>query len=200
MPERQQFRELMSPWFDLEPEVHLHHHDGTDLRIDFIGIPKFEFSVPFIGFEVNSGEFGHFNDFAVVLRQAVDYMHCRIEDNRPSLNPFYEKPISYCFVWWPGIHRKIIDGVDVDNNTVLVRKAIGREYRYSAPQLALMQAGAIRLASHFNVGFVVHNHSSSTGQEFHELNIGGAPLWDSVQGVRPMARQIRPRRGRGSRR
>lgn len=190
----------MAPWFRLEPEVDLIHFDRSGLRIDFIGLPRFEFPVPFVGFEVNTGLLKQLGDCTKLLGQAIDYNHSRIVDERPALASFKETAVPFCFVWFPGCHKDMMDGLLVQNNTSLVREAVGRVHHYNAEQLALMQAGAIRLAGKFNVGFVVAGTNSQTGQDFIELNINGAPLWSSYRGVRAMATQFRPSPGRGSQR
>jgi len=170
------FGRWADPWFDLHKEVQLRHHDGTRLRIDYVGVPRVPFNGDMVGFEIKRGKFDGFKEYSQALKQAIDYRHAKIEDKR---FPAWEgKIVPYVFLWFPDeeeLTSSVYDG---------------------------WRPGAERLAGKFNVGrvrAVRYRDDRDDLFPYMRLEISTHKVWDSLRGMTGFGERLTERRGgRGS--
>lgn len=147
---------MLSPYFQLVPEVRLIHHDGSKLRIDYVALVRegVEFRTPIFGIEVKV-DYHDFKDYTHSLKQCIDYRHSLIDDARSKI--YRGQALPFVFLW-PDV-RDVRDG----------------------ETYAEWAKGAERVAGKFNVGLIRHKQLWD-GDQVIEFMLSGGAFWRSQSG------------------
>lgn len=165
------FEEIMSPYFHLLPEVNLRHHDGSPMRIDWVGIPRSKEELSWLdiaGFEIKR-DLRPIGKLTAALEQGRDYRDAKIIDHR--CKNFRGKRLPFVFIF--------------------PDPTIEFESRF------LMHEGAVRLAGKNNVGMLKHEFHH--GHPRVMLKCSAGRLWGSDIGSSKPALVIKTDKKRGSR-
>ena len=96
----EEFVTLMSPRFELWPQVSMKHAlGGSCKRIDFVGRERAGNYQGFIGFELKRGQYDNFRCFTLAVKQAMDYMHCAIQSDFIDVKDVFSRRLRHAFVF-----------------------------------------------------------------------------------------------------
>jgi hypothetical protein len=157
----EQFVALVSPRFELWPQVTMKHAFGMKLRIDFVGRERARKYPGWIGFELKRGAYDHFREFTLAVNQAIDYMHCAIQSDFVDADDVFNQQLRHAYVYpCPFCVRNF-----------RCEQCDGIGDRWAQ--------GVVRLAGRFGVGVIT---------EEGELLLAGDPAYDIPTGrVRKLA-------------
>jgi len=156
----EQFVALVSPRFELWPQVTLKHVLGQTLRIDFVGRERANQYKGWIGFELKRGAYDHFRNFTCAVKQAIDYMHCAIQSDLANVSDVFNQRLRHIYVYPCPF-------------------AVREFHKRREGPIDLWAQGLVRLAGRFGVGVIT---------EEGELTLAGHPIYDLDTGrVRQLA-------------
>ena len=150
----ERFVALVSPRFELWPQVTLKHPLGYMFRIDFVGRERSGQYKGWIGFELKRGAYDHFGEFSRAVKQAIDYMQCAIQSDFVDAGDVFNQRLRHAYVY-PCSFRV-------------------REF-HDSPDDGLADfwaQGVVRLAGRFGVGVITERELTLAGHPIYNLATG----------------------------